>query len=212
MSRTVVLLVAAILSAGCNGGDLPASPSPPPSVNPPAPTTLTISHVGPKEGWPFYYTEVFGTGFKPGVRLTFGGVDAPASFRQGSLVVTNPPWREPGTVDVVVTNPDGSSVTLAAGFTYKAATVEVSKADVRAGESLVVTWSGPPDPSDFSPPDVIGLYAVDDPSNTALWTRTSGVGDRFSAEFEAPPRPGVYEVRYHMFSQYLLAKAVLVVR
>ena len=80
------------------------------------------------------------------------------------------------------------------------------------GESLVVTWSGPTDPSDFGPPDVIGLYAVDDPANTALWTTTSGVGDRFSAQFEAPLRRGVYEVRYHMLSQYLLAKAALVVR
>ena len=40
----------------------------------------------------------------------------------------------PGTVDVMVTKPDGSSVTLAAGFTYKAATLELSKADVGAGE------------------------------------------------------------------------------
>ena len=30
--------------------------------------------------------------------------------------------------------------------------------------------------------------------------------------FEAPVRPGVYEVRYHMQSQYVLAKAALVVR
>jgi len=112
----------------------------------------------------------------------------------------------------MVTNPDGSSATLAAGFTYKAATLELSKADVGTGESLVVTWSGPPDPSDFAPPDVIGLYAVDDPSNTALWTTTSCVCDRFSAPFKAPLRPGVYEVRYHMLSQYLLAKMALVVR
>ena len=70
----------------------------------------------------------------------------------------------------------------------------------------------PADPSDFGPPDVIGLYAVDDPSNTALWTTTSGVGDRFSAQFEAPLRPGVYDGRYHMLSQYLLAKVGLVVR
>lgn len=119
-------------------------------------------------------------------------------------------------MDVIVTNPDGSSATLAAGFTYKAATLELSKADVGAGESLVVTWSGPHDPSDFEPPDVIGLYAVDDPSNTALWTTQSPsslVGShRFSAQFAAPLRPGVYEVRYHMLSQYLLAKVALVVR
>jgi hypothetical protein len=184
MRRTFALLVAAVLGAGCNGLELPTSPAPA-SVNPPVPTTLTISHVGPKEGWLFYYTEVFGTGFKPGVRLTFGGVDVPVSLRNG-ILVTHPPWREPGTVDVKMTNPDGSSVTLAAGFTYKAATLELSKTDVGVGESVVVTWSGPHDPSDFAPSDVIGLYAVDDPSNTALWTTTSGVGDRFSAHSRRP--------------------------
>jgi hypothetical protein len=200
MTRTIALLAAAVLGAGCNGRELPTSPPP----------ALTISQVGPKEGWPFFYTEVFGTGFNPGVRLTFGGVETLALLRNG-ILGTYPPWREPGTVDVTVTNPDGSSVTLAAGFTYKAATLELSKADVRAGESVVVTWSGPPpDPTDFEPPDVIGLYAVDDPSNTALWTATSGV--RSSAQFEAPLRPGVYQVRYHMRRQYLLAKVALVVR
>jgi hypothetical protein len=212
MSRTIALLVVAALGGGCNGrAGAPTSPAPP--ENPPAPTTLTISNVGPKEGWPFYYTEVFGTGFHAGVRLTFGGVAAPVYLRSGSLLVTNPPWREPGTVvDVTVTKPDGSSVTLAGGFTYKAATLELSKTAVGAGESLVVTWSGPYDPSDFLPPDLIGLYAVDDPTNTPLWTRASGFGDRFSAEFDAPRRPGVYEVRYQMLSQYLLAKVTLVVR
>lgn len=208
MSRTDVLLVVAVLGAGCNGSKLPTSPA---SVNPPVPVTLTISHVGPKEGWPFYSTEVSGTGFNSGARLTFGGVDAPVWLSNG-ILATTPPWHEAGPVDVSVTNPDGSSVTLAAGFTYKAATLELSKADVAGGESLMVTWSGPPDPSDFTPPDVIGLYAVDDPSNTALWTRNSGIGDRFSAQFEAPLRSGVYEVRYHMLSRYLLAKAALVVR
>jgi hypothetical protein len=218
MSRTiVVLLVAAVLGTGCNGGEHPTSPSVNPPLpitpDPPVPLTLTISRVGPKEGWPFYYTEVFGTGFKPGVRLTFGGVAAPfTSWRDNGRLTTNPPLREPGTVDVMATNPDGSSVTLAAGFTYKAAILELSKADVGAGESVAVTWSGPPDPSDFAPPDVIGLYAVDDPSNTALWRETSCVCDRSSAQFEAPRRPGVYEVRYYMLSYYLLARVTLVVR
>jgi hypothetical protein len=212
MTRITVLLAAAVLGAGCNGGELPASP-PPGSVNPPVPNTPTISHVEPKEGWPHYDTKVFGTGFKPGARVTFGGIEAHVFLRNG-ILETYPPWREPATEDVTVTNPDGSSVTLAAAFTYKAATLELSKTDVRAGESLVVTWSGPPSPYDpvDGDPDVIRLYAVDDPSNTALWTTYSRAGDRFSAQFEAPLRPGNYEVRYHMRSEDLLAKAPLVVR
>ena len=210
MNRTVALLAAAVLGARCNGRGLPTSPA---AVNPPVAITLAISHVGPEEGWPFYYTEVFGTGFKPGVRVTFGGVDANVASSRNESLATITPWREPGTtVDVTVTNPDGSSATLVAGFTYKTATLALSTADVRAGESVVVTWRGPHDPSDFGLPDVIGLYAADDPSNIALWRTTSCVCDRFSTEFKAPLRPGFYEVRYHMLSEYLLAKVALVVR
>lgn len=212
MSRTIALLAAIVLVAGCQSRERPASPTSPAPVDPvPVPVTLTISRVGPEEGWAFYYTEVFGTGFKPGARLTFGGIDAPVSFRNGVLV-TNPPWREPGTVDVSVTNPDGSSATLAAAFTYKSAVLELNKTEVAPGEPVIVTWSGPHDPSDFAPPDVIGLYAGDDPSSAALWSTASGVGERFTAQFEAPLRRGVYEVRYHMLSQYLLTKRTLIVR
>jgi hypothetical protein len=38
---------------------------------------------------------------------------------------------------VVVTNSDGSSETLAGGFIYKAATLELSKSDVSAGDTIV---------------------------------------------------------------------------
>lgn len=199
MGRTVALFVAVVLCAGCHRPDLPTQPTPPtPPFGAPVATPLAISRVAPTAGWPFYDTEVLGSGFKPGARVTFGGLEAQdfGSVSTGKIL-TNPPWRDSGPVDVVVTNPDGSSVTLAGGFTYRAATLELSKDDVGPGETLRVTWSGPHDPSDFSPPDIIGLYAVDDPHNTALWLTTSGVGDRFSREFQAPTNPGAYEVRYH---------------
>ena len=86
---------------------------------------MTISHVG-HEGWPFYYTEIFGTGLQPS---DIWRRRRPVWFRN-AIPVTEPPWREPGTVDVLVTNPYGWSVTLAAGFTYKAATLEFRKADI----------------------------------------------------------------------------------
>jgi hypothetical protein len=174
--------------------------------------------MSPKEGWPLYYLEIIGSGFQSGVRVTFGGVETFVSGNPSNTgkIVTNPPWRDPatvpGTVDVVVTNPDGTSVTIAGGFTYKVATLELSSSEVNPGETVVVTWSGPNDPSDFAPPDTIGLYELNSPFTTELWGTTSGIGDRFSAQFKAPMTPGSYEVRYRMLSKYLLAKASLVVR
>ena len=179
---------------------------------PPVPPVLTISAVSPKEGWPFYYTEIVGTGFQTGFRLTFGGVDVPVSVSHLGTTSFMPPWHEAGPVDVVVTNPDGTSATLPGGFTYKAATLAVSKSVANPGETLVVTWSGPNDPSDFTPPDTVGVYAVDDPSNRPIWYTPSPVGDGFSQNFNAPANPGNYEVRYFMMSQYLLAKVPLTVR
>ena len=114
-------------------------------------------------------------------------------------------------MDVTATNPDGSSVTLAGGFTYKAATLDLSKVDVGAGDSVIVTWSGPPSSSEFGPRDVIELYSIADPSGTALWTMSCEC-DHSSKPFSAPHEPGVYEVRYLMFGKFLLAKATLVVR
>ena len=103
MGRAVVLLVAAVLGAGCQ--DVPVVPTP--IVNPPTGLPLTISSVSPAAGWPFYYTVTVGSGIKPGARVTFGGVEAPSSM-SGVGLVTNPPWHDPGPVDVAVTNPDGS--------------------------------------------------------------------------------------------------------
>ena len=210
MGRAAVLLVAAVLGAGCQ--DVPVLPTPP--VESPVPSPVTVSSVSPTAGWPFYSTYVFGSGFKSGARVTFGGLNALSLLvsLNGSRIEVSPPWREPGTVDVVVTNPDGSSAMLAGAFTYRTATLELSKSVADPGETLTVTWIGPHDPSDFAPPDVIGLYAVDDPLDTPIWWTPSAAGGRFSAQFKAPAKPDAYEVRYHMLSEYLLAKVPLTVR
>jgi hypothetical protein len=205
MRRAAALLLIIGTMSACRG----ASPWPPAAPTPNV--ELTVSAVTPGEGWPFYYTEIRGTGFKTGLRLTIGGLAAPVNRVEPGRLFTNPPWREPGRAEVVVTNPDGTSASLL-GFTYKAATLELSKATAVPGETLTVTWSGPHDPSDFLPPDIIGVYALGDPTNKVLWSTGSGVGERFTQSFKAPTVPGAYEVRYHMLSQYLLAKVPLTIR
>jgi hypothetical protein len=72
---------------------------------------------GPTEGGTL--TTLTGTNFLPGAAVSFGG----AAAKMESVVSTTTltamtPAHEPGTVDVVLTNPDGETAILASGFTY----------------------------------------------------------------------------------------------
>jgi hypothetical protein len=82
---------------------------------------LTIQSLSPEDG-PASGNDsvlVFGSGFKEGATLAFGG--APATevqwWGQDMLYVGTPPHLA-GAVDVVVTNPDGTSFTFEDGYTY----------------------------------------------------------------------------------------------
>ena len=217
MPRFLVLIVAGTFASAC-GGSVQPSPIPTPTPSPfatpsPGPAPLTITSVEPTAGWPFYYMEIYGTGFRdPGLRVTIGGVASPFVNTVGDKLTLWPEWQPPGVVDVVVSRSDGASVTLRNGFTIKAATLLLSKSEAAPNETLTLTWSGPPDPSDFAPCDRIGVYLVGDAHNTSLWDTCSGVGEQFSTQFKAPSAAGDYEVRYHMLSAYLLARIPLTVR
>ncbi|MBU3142339.1 IPT/TIG domain-containing protein [Clostridium sp. CF012] len=61
-----------------------------------------------------------GTGFQPGLKVTIGGIEANIANFYGAtrFRILMPMGEKPGTTDVVVTNPDGQSVTLTGGYTY----------------------------------------------------------------------------------------------
>lgn len=60
-----------------------------------------------------------GTGFQLTPTVTFGGVAATGiTFVDATTITATAPAHTAGAVDVVVTNPDGQSTTLAGGFTY----------------------------------------------------------------------------------------------
>jgi len=61
-----------------------------------------------------------GAGFSPGLRVTIGGNEGlnTAVLDAGTILTMTPPG-EPGSADVVVTNPGGQSALLADGFTYR---------------------------------------------------------------------------------------------
>jgi len=98
-------------SSGCN-----KNPTPPAGPSP----VLTLSAVQPSSGPAGVATSINITGaaFQPETILTIGGVVAKSTFFNGSFMTASAPAHEAGAVDVVVTNPDGSTSTLTGGFRY----------------------------------------------------------------------------------------------
>ena len=110
VSVTAGLMSAAFLTA-CGEGDAYPSMAP-------APILTTVSAAsGPSTGG----TSVTLTGrnFVSGATVTFGGSAATSVAVEGANQITaNTPSHAPGSVSVVVTNPDGQSTMLASGFTF----------------------------------------------------------------------------------------------
>ncbi len=84
----------------------------------------TVTAISPAQGTTLGGTEVNVSGahfgFLGATRVIFGGVDAvnASVSNTGSIYCLAPPRAAAGTVDVVVVNPDGQSVTLSGGYTY----------------------------------------------------------------------------------------------
>ncbi len=83
--------------------------------------TPTVTGVSPNSGPAAGGTPVTitGTNFLSGATVTFGGASATAVVVVSSTKITaNTPRHKQGSVNVVVTNPDGQKGTLTSGFTY----------------------------------------------------------------------------------------------
>src|SRR5207247_1155163 len=95
----------------------PTAPSPPVVAEPaPPPTVTAISPaIGSTEGTGI---TIAGTGFRTPVIVTLGGFVISQGSHTSTSIYASAPAHVAGRVDVVVTNPDGKSVTLAGGFTY----------------------------------------------------------------------------------------------
>jgi hypothetical protein len=89
------------------------------TVNPPAPAP-TVASIDPAEGSITGGTEVTiaGTNFQDGATVTIGGSAAATSAVSATSITATVPAGAEGAVDVVVSNPDAQSATLAGGFTY----------------------------------------------------------------------------------------------
>ena len=85
----------------------------------PAPALASVS---PNQGLAAGGLKVTLTGqnFMTGAKVTFGGAAATnVIVTSGAQITTVTPAHKQGSVNVVVTNPDGQSATLAAGFNYR---------------------------------------------------------------------------------------------
>lgn len=109
LRRLAVLMVVLSFFTACgpDGG---------PRLGPPEPTPLVIQSVSPNTSIAAVVT-IFGTGFRTGATVTFGGVNAEVLNVVSTSLLVRVPDLAPGRLDVVVTNPSGESATLAGGFT-----------------------------------------------------------------------------------------------
>jgi hypothetical protein len=96
------------------GSTDPQSPSP----------ALTISTVSPSSGKSTGTEKVTiaGTGFLDGAQVKFGGIGSTVTSTSSTAIEVIAPASASGagTVDILVTNPDGTTVTLTKGYTYLA--------------------------------------------------------------------------------------------
>jgi PKD repeat protein len=91
-------------------------------VSPAISTAPRVNLVHPDSGTPNGGTPVIITGinFQPGVTVSFGGVPATVNSSNTVSINVTTPANATGAVNVVVTNPDTQSTTVANGYTYVA--------------------------------------------------------------------------------------------
>ncbi len=133
---TFVCLVWTMMGAACN--EAPPSPA-----GPSTPFGLCVTSVAPVFGLSGITVRINGTGFDTGTVVTMGGIAASVLSSTSSTINVTAPNRHSGPADVVVTNPDGRSVTVTGGFRFTTVTVSVSATVVPAGSELTVSWIVP---------------------------------------------------------------------
>lgn len=111
-ARTVIvsLLALAGMTLGCTKGS-PSGPSQ---------SQLAVFGISPKTGsiGGSPLVQITGTGFQPGATVTLGTTATNVSVVSSTTITATAPAHATGTVDVIVTNPDGRRGQLTGGYTY----------------------------------------------------------------------------------------------
>ena len=219
MARDLIARIAAAgmigfaaLAVGC--GDSPSSPTPVPAPVTPAPAApagLTLRSMAPSAGPTVGsdFVRVFGQGFQDGATVTIDGVSVPVtrtngtSAPNGTFIEFRTLAHAEGTVDVVVTNPDGQSKTLAQSYTFAVFSVEASPGAVAPRGALTVSWHAPSGRGCSGGGDWIAIYRIGDSDETGaanghsdLWYDHVCGATSGSWTVNAPSEPGAYEFRF----------------
>lgn len=109
------------------------------------PAALAVTFVSPNAAPADVGVEVriIGTGFQPGATVRLGGAATNVTLSGSTVITATAPAHSAGTVDVVVTNPDGQSGTLPKAFTYVPLTVSaVAPKAGLAGSTVSISGTG----------------------------------------------------------------------
>lgn len=188
MRLATILLV--FTSAACGGTGAPTGPTPPQSA-------VTVFSVIPQVGFGGTSILITGAGFATGATVSVGGTATRADMIDNSRIQAVVPSGS-GTVDVVVTNPDGQTGRSTTGFTYNVVTLTPSATFVAAGTEMNVSWTTA-HARNFL--DWIGLFELEAPNTSyGWWEYASGTGGVFG--LNAPLTRGRYEFRYLLDDGY----------
>jgi hypothetical protein len=107
----------------------------------------SITSISPNSGSTVGGTSVniSGSGFAQGATVTFGGVSATNVSANDTFIFATTPPHAAGSVDVLVTNPDGSAGTRVSGFTYAQPTItsiSPNSGNTGGGTSVNISGSG----------------------------------------------------------------------
>jgi IPT/TIG domain len=113
---TVLALVGMTLGCGGSHGHTGIGPS---EVGGALTVTSLVPNTGALDGTTSM--TIAGRGFQRGATVTLDGAAAAVTVNSGAIIFAKPPAHSAGTVDLVVTNPDGASVMMPGAYTYAVA-------------------------------------------------------------------------------------------
>jgi hypothetical protein len=130
------LVVSQLVMIGCD-----SNPGAGPEQVGPLAVTSAIPNNGPTES--AVEVRIYGRGFEAGATVAFGGVIASTVVVNAGVITAMAPPHPEGAVDIVVTNPGGTSARLSGGYRYvPMALTSVAPSAGFAGSRLSLVGTG----------------------------------------------------------------------